>query len=114
VKENMKIRGTVFFLTTFVMSRVIESISLLKADEAWLTAAMMGVLVAYWISPIPGGNHLRCISVYLVLTFGIYLFGFKVAKLLTGFMGYRLAVLLCLAVYGTSCWLFVRRAGWIT
>ena len=111
----MKLRGLGFFLTTFVMFSVIERLSTLDTDEAWLIAAIPGVLIACWISPIPGGNHLRRISVYLLLTFGIYLFGFKVAKLFSDLVGYRLAVFLCLAVYGSCCWFFVmRRVKWMT
>jgi len=114
-RKDMKLRGVVFFLTTVVVSRVIESISQLHADEAWLLAAILGVLVAYWISPIPKEKRLRGIGVYLLLIFGIYFFGFKVAELFAGWVGYRLAVFLCLAVYASCCWFFViRRVKWMT
>jgi hypothetical protein len=102
-------RGTVFVLITFVMFKVIESVFRLHSDEAWLIAGFVGVAVAYWIRPCRKESHLKCLAVYLLLVLGMYFFGFKVPRLLSGLVNSYLATIVCVIVYTSSCWFFVTR-----
>ena len=101
-------KGTVFIVITFLMYKVIARFSALLLDEAFLIAAVLGILVAYWVPPIPKENRLKCLAIYLLVILGLYFFGFKVPRFLSRFVDYDLAMVVGLAVFGSWVWFFVR------
>jgi hypothetical protein len=102
-------RSMVFVLITFVIFEVIESVSRLHSDEAWLVAGFVGVAIAYWVKPCRKDNHLKCLTIYLLLVLGMYFFAFKVPPFLSGLGNSHLATILCVAVYASCYWFFVTR-----
>jgi hypothetical protein len=102
-------RGTVFVLITFVMFTVIGRVSRLHSAEAWLTAGLVGVTVAYWIRPCRKESHLKCLAIYLLLVLGMYFFGFKVPPFLSGLVNSYVATIACVVLYASCCWFFVTR-----
>jgi len=102
------LKGGLFFLITIVIGRGLGSVSPVQQDEAFLIAASVAMLVTYPIGPLPKGDHLKRLTLYFVLILGAYLFGFKIPRLFSSLVNYRLGVFVCLVMYSSCYWFFLK------
>jgi hypothetical protein len=108
-RPGLMTRVAVFTLTVFVVSAALQHSRVLFRDEAFLLSAILGVSLAYWVPPIPKQKYTHWIFTHFVLIVGAYLFMFKVPVFFSGFMSYRVAGIVCLALYSACCWFLIRR-----
>jgi hypothetical protein len=79
-----------------------------RLDEAALFSGTMAIISLYWIPPVPKETYLHWIATHLVLLLGAYVAAFEVPWLISVFISYRLASVLCLSVYCGFAW-FLRK-----
>jgi hypothetical protein len=82
---------------------------LLPPAESYLLSGAIAVLVLFWLPPIPPESYVHWFLTHLVILFGAYLSAFKVPRLFSGFLGLRLAGVLCILLYSGGCWFLIKQ-----
>jgi hypothetical protein len=78
-------------------------------DESCLLAAIVVILILYWVPPRPKENYLYWVMTRTVIVIGAYVALFKAPWLLTSIISYRLGGFLCLAAYLICFWVLARK-----
>ncbi|HEX8650297.1 MAG TPA: hypothetical protein VF708_05625 [Pyrinomonadaceae bacterium] len=107
--ESAWIRGFFFTLIILAVSFAVESAYALGKGKAFLLSAFVAILVIYWVPPLPKETYVHWTVTHLVILFGAYLFLFKIPALFSGYLGYRLAQVLCISLYSVCCWFLMSR-----
>lgn len=81
---------------------IFKELGWLQRDESWLVATWIGLFV---ISLTPSDNMSRFsgLGLPMLMVLGAYGVGFKVSRLFTEFVEYRVAATICFLVY-FLCW----------
>jgi len=105
----MKKEAAVFAFILLGATGIFDYLQSPYPDEIWLTTGILSALVAYLLRPDRQEGLLNFTGPIILLVLGAYLAVIKLPKLLSGLINYRLAGLLCLALYLTCCWLMITQ-----
>jgi hypothetical protein len=102
-------RVAVFMIFLLGLSEIMDGLGLLPPDEAWVIAGSLGMLVSYWVRPIPNQSYLRWIVSCSLLLWGAYLFLLKAPRFFAAALGFWLAAGFCFVLYFAFAFFLIRR-----
>ena len=107
--ENADVRAMVLTLMVMGGVFVLNSAYRVTVARAFLLSGFLAILVVYWVRPVPKVSYIKWILSNSLLWCGLFLFLFKIPYLFSSFLSYPSAQVLCVLVYGISCWFFIQR-----
>ena len=107
--ESIKKEVVVFGFLFVGLTSIVQYLQLPYPDELSLLSGLLAVSVSYLVRPIPEEGFVKFAAPLLLLVFGGYLIAEKGPKLLSGWVSYPMAGLLCLAIYVSLCMIMIKK-----
>lgn len=105
----MKKELIVFAVILIGIDWLLKTSQIPYADEVWLISGLFAAHIVYLIRPERDENYAKITGPVLLMVLGAYVVVLKAPILLSALINYRLAQLLCLAIYASFGWLLIKK-----
>lgn len=101
--------GLVFAIVVVGMAGLVKAFQIPYADEVWLISGLVAGQLAYFIRRDRGESYLLFMGSVFFVVVGAYLLLLKTPVLLSEWIPFSIAQLLCFAIYLSLGWSVVKK-----